>query len=139
MKSSLLAIALFVGTSFSTGQFATAQTQLVAVGPTLRFVTVSDYAFGIAGMQWGNRMRVTVTLHANRQVERVIVQATKAGSFLIGVSTADLCQTTTVQARDRMNHRKTLHGPNKSCLVILEASPHITVLQGKLMATPIHT
>lgn len=114
-------------------QSAMAGTRVDAVKPALRFVTIPNYAFGIAGTHWGDPGRVTVTLYANRQVERVTVQTIRTGSFLIGITSADLCQTTTVQARDRTHRRQTLHGPAKVCLVILEGSPHMTVLRGKLL------
>jgi hypothetical protein len=134
VRSARITLCLLVGISLSARQSAGAGAQVVRVGPMLRFVAVPDYAFGIVGTHWGNRTLVTVTLHANKQVERATIATTRAGSFLVGVSSADLCRTTSVQVQNRAQYRRALVGPDKPCLVILEASPSLTVLRGRRVA-----
>jgi hypothetical protein len=97
----------------------------------LQFVSLADYAFGISGKHWGTFARVTVTLYANRLVERLAVRTTANGAFLIGVSAADLCSTTSIGVYQGARHHMVLRGPHKPCLVILESSPRMTILQGK--------
>jgi hypothetical protein len=97
----------------------------------LHFTSVPNYAFGIAGNQWDKFARVTVTLRANRMAEQVMVLTTAAGSFLIGVNAADLCATTSAGTHDEAHHRVARRGPQKTCLVILESSPRLTILRGR--------
>ena len=131
MKLVVTMIAL-VGTMVGApSQAAEGQSRLLHQTVHLHFTLVPNYAFGIAGNQCSTFARVTVTLRANRMVEQVCVLTTAAGSFLIGVNAADLCATTSAGAYDEAHHRVGLRGPQKTCLVILESSPRLTILRGR--------
>jgi hypothetical protein len=131
MRHVIIMLTLLGTMAGASNQAAGAQSRLQREAGHLRFVSVADYAFGIAGDHWGVHARVTVSLHANNMVERIGVMTTATGAFLVGVTAADLCDTTSVQARDESHHRIALHGPQKPCLVVLESSPRLTVLRGK--------
>jgi hypothetical protein len=131
VKHAVITIAL-LGTMVGVpSQIAEGQSRLLHQTAHLHFTSIPNYAFGIAGNQWGTFARVTVTLRANRMVEQVRVLTTAAGSFLIGVNAADLCTTTSVGAYDEAHHRVGLRGPQKTCLVILESFPRLTILRGR--------
>ncbi|GAC1514690.1 MAG: hypothetical protein NVS2B16_21780 [Chloroflexota bacterium] len=97
----------------------------------LRFAQIPGYQLAIRGTRWGLETPVTLIFRQGTRKETLRLQATRRGSFLIGVGPVSACAGFVVKVRDLGRHQTTLAGPHATCLErASNPLPALRVLEG---------
>jgi hypothetical protein len=98
---------------------------------SLRFTAARGYSLGVLGEYWGQRTVVTFVLQQGIRRTRLLLQATQAGTFLVGIRYIDLCTGGTIRAQAQ-SHSAMLRLPPRACPPAAQPpTPLLIVLRGR--------
>ncbi len=83
--------------------------------PTLQFTSVSGYQLSVAGNGWNPQSTVTFSLIKGDIVQSLRLRPEADGSFVVGISHANICGVLSYGAGDQAGTSATLHGPGVMC------------------------